>query len=108
MINALSNFFIFAGLGFMFFGAYSLYKMKCFYARILVASKIDTVGLLTLFIGFMIRHGFSFFTGKLFFITIIMLILNPLVAHMVTRSAYYSGYEVNENDDDEPEEEDDL
>ncbi|MCL1882424.1 MAG: monovalent cation/H(+) antiporter subunit G [Defluviitaleaceae bacterium] len=105
MMMVLSYTFIVVGLIFMFFGAVSLFKMKNFYSRILVASKIDTVGLMTLFIGFMLRHGFSFFTGKLLFILIIMLILNPLIAHMVARSAYLSGYETSDDADTEPEEE---
>ena len=65
---------------------------KDFYYRILVACKIDTVGFMTLVIGLAIRHGFSFFTGKLFLIVIIIMVLNPLVAHIVSRSAYKSGY----------------
>jgi len=81
------------GVAFMFFGVLGIFQRnKDFYYRILVACKIDTVGFLTLAIGLAIRHGFSFFTGKLFLIVIIMMVLNPLVAHIVARSAYKSGY----------------
>ena len=81
------------GVAFMLFGIIGIFKPgRDFYYRILVACKIDTVGILTLGIGMAIRHGFSFFTGKLFLIIIIMMILNPLVAHLVARSAYKSGY----------------
>ena len=105
MINILSNIFIGAGFVFMFSGAFGLFKMKNFYPRVLAASKIDTVGLLTLFTGFMLRHGFTFFTGKLLLITVLILILNPLVAHIMVRSAYYSGYEIDTDIDSEPKEE---
>jgi len=87
--------YIVMGLGaaFMLFGVLGIFQTKKdFYYRILVACKIDTVGFLTLAIGVAIRHGFSFFTGKLFLIVIIIMVLNPLVAHIVARSAYKSGY----------------
>jgi len=81
------------GVAFMLFGVIGIFqRKKDFYYRILVACKIDTVGFLTIIIGLAIRHGFSFFTGKLFLIAIIMMVLNPLVAHIMVRSAYNSGY----------------
>ena len=77
----------------MGFGLIGMFQpKKDFYYRILVACKIDTVGVLTFAIGMGIRHGFSFFTGKVFLITIIMMILNPLVAHIMASSAYKSGF----------------
>ena len=87
--------YIVMGLGvvFMLFGVVGIFQAKKdFYYRILVACKIDTVGFLTLAIGVAIRQGFSFFTGKLFLIVIIMMVLNPLVAHIMVRSAYKGGY----------------
>ena len=92
--------YIILGLGvlFMLFGVVGLLKFKAFYPRILVASKIDTVGVLTLIFGVALRHGLSFFTGKLLLIVIIMLILNPLVAHILARSAYISDRESDENE----------
>ncbi|MCL2704271.1 MAG: monovalent cation/H(+) antiporter subunit G [Defluviitaleaceae bacterium] len=93
--HLIGNIIIYIGAAFMVFGVVGLFRLKDFYPRILVASKIDTVGVLTLITGFAIRHGLSFFTGKLFLIMVIMLILNPLVAHIVARSAYLSGHKVN-------------
>ena len=90
-----------AGVLFMFFGVAGLFKFKEFYPRILIASKIDTVGVLTLIFGIALRHGFSFFTGKLLLIVIIMLILNPLVAHILARSAYLSDRDVDTSDPSE-------
>ena len=87
--------YIVMGLGvvFMLFGVVGIFQTKKdFYYRILVACKIDTVGFLTLAIGIAIRQGFSFVTGKLFLIVIIMMVLNPLVAHIMVRSAYKGGY----------------
>ena len=83
------------GLGavFMIFGVIGLFQPgKDFYYRLLVACKIDTVGMLTFAIGMAIRHGISFFTGKVLLIVIIVLVLNPLVAHIVGEAAQKSGY----------------
>ena len=86
--------YIIVGLSvvFMLFGVVGIFRFKDSYTRILVASKIDTMGVLTLIIGMGFIHGASFFTAKLVFIMAITLFLNPLVAHIVARSAYTSGH----------------
>jgi len=81
-------------VAFMVFGAIAIFFLKDFYPRILVSSKIDTVGLLTFLLGVCLRHGFSFFSAKVLLIVVIIMVLNPLVAHVVTRSAYRSGYQL--------------
>jgi len=92
-MNILSYMVMGIGVVFMLFGVLGIFQpKKDFYYRVLVACKIDTVGFLTIIIGVAIRHGFSFFTGKLLLIVIIMMVLNPLVAHIMVRSAYNSGY----------------
>ena len=99
--DLIGNIIIGIGVFCMIFGAGCLFFLKDFYPRILVASKIDTVGLLSFIIGFAFRHGISFFTGKLFIIMVIMLVLNPFVAHILASSAYKSGYEVVDVEDEE-------
>jgi len=95
----LSNIVIGVGLLFMAFGIVGIYKFKDFYPSILIASKIDTVGMLTIIIGIGIRHGISFFSGKLLLIIVILLILNPLVAHVLTRSAHAAGHKLKDGKD---------
>ena len=88
------------GLVFLFFGLIGLFKpSQDFYFRILVASKIDTVGVLTFSIGLILRHGFSYFSGKVILIMIIMFVLSPLVSHLVAKTAYESekGESVNDH-----------
>jgi len=75
----------------MLLGVFGLLKFKHFYPRILISSKIDTVGMFVLLLGLVFRHGISFFSAKIVLILIILLILNPLVAHILSRSAYQSG-----------------
>ena len=92
ILYIIGNVFIGLGAAFMLFGAIGLFRFKDFYPRILIASKIDTVGLLTLLGGVAIRHGFSFFTAKVLLVVVVVLVLNPLVAHIITSAAYDSGY----------------
>ncbi|MCL2365126.1 MAG: monovalent cation/H(+) antiporter subunit G [Defluviitaleaceae bacterium] len=92
--DLLGNIVIGFGVVCMAFGAVSLFALKDFYPRLLIASKIDTVGMLSFIIGFALRHGITFFTGKLFVIMLIILVMNPFVAHIIARSAYDSGYDV--------------
>ena len=92
-MQAIGNAIIFAGIGFMLLGVIGIFRFRDFYPRLLVASKIDTVGMLTIIIGLAVYNGISFFTGKLFLIMVVMLILNPLVSHILARSAYSAGHQ---------------
>lgn len=94
MLDVVGMVVIVLGLVFIAFGIIGIYKFKNFYPRILVASKIDTVGYITLMLGVMIKNGWSFFSLKVLIIVILMVIVNPLVTHSIARSAYYSGYKV--------------
>ena len=93
-MEMLGNIIIIIGMTFMLFGVIGMFKFENFYLRILVSSKVDTVGALTLIIGLIVRHGLSFFSAKLMMLIAIVLILNPLVAHMIARAAYSSGYKL--------------
>ena len=84
------NIIIVIGLIFMFFGIVGLFRFNDFYSRILVIAKIDTVGAITIIIGLAFKHGASFFTLKLMLLVVLILILNPLAAHIIARSAYSS------------------
>lgn len=87
----ISNLLIGLGLVFITIGVVALYRFESFFPRILAASKIDTVGGVTLLVGVALRHGFSWFTAKVVLLTLVMLLINPLTAHILTRYAYVSG-----------------
>jgi len=80
----------------MILGIIGIFKFKNFYARVLVSPLIDTVGTFTVIIGIALRHGLSFFSLKLLLLIILLMIINPLVAHIVARSAWLSGYEIQD------------
>jgi multicomponent Na+:H+ antiporter subunit G len=76
------------GVLFMLFGVIGILKNKVFFNRILLTSKIDTVGAVTVIIGVAVKHGWSFFSLKAMLLMGIIMITNPLAAHIMTRSAY--------------------
>jgi len=94
------NIVMIIGVIFMLFGVIGLFRFKDFYLKILVLVKIDTVGALTFMLGIIIKHGFSFFSLKIFLIMILLLILNPLTAHIIARAAY-TGIEENHDECDD-------
>ncbi|HSN65790.1 MAG TPA: monovalent cation/H(+) antiporter subunit G [Fusibacter sp.] len=90
----LGTIIIYIGLIFVAFGIVGLFRFDNFYTRALTASKVDTVGYITILIGVMIKSGFTFLTLKVGVLLVITLIINPLTTHMITRSAYVSGYTI--------------
>ena len=93
-METVGNVVVVIGAVFMLFGVVGIFRFENFYLRLLVSSKVDTVGALTLIIGLAIRHGISYFSAKLILLIVIMLILNPLVAHMIAATAYESKYKL--------------
>jgi len=98
ILTIVGNVIIIIGLGFMGFGIIALFRFKTFYARLLASAKIDTVGAITIIIGMSIRHGFSAFTAKILLMAAIMFVFTPLVAHILARSAYLSGHQLDNPD----------
>ena len=88
----ISNILIGISVIFMFFGMLGLLRFKNFHGRLLATAKVDTMAILVLLVGLMVRHGFTFFSAKLLMVFVIMLFLNPLVSHVMVRAAYKAGY----------------
>ena len=84
------NILMIAGIVFMLFGIIGIFRLSTFYARILIAAKIDTVGSFTFIIGVAVKHGFSFFSLKLLLLAVLLLFINPLITHMIARAVYLS------------------
>lgn len=97
-METLASLLILIALFFMFFGVLGLFRFKDFYARILISSKIETVGFLTIMIGLMLFSGFSFASLKIFLILLLMIITNPLSTHAIARSAFINGYKPKERE----------
>ncbi|WP_207725486.1 monovalent cation/H(+) antiporter subunit G [Acetobacterium malicum] len=96
MIDLLAYLLITIALIFMALGVIGLFRFKDFYSRILISAKIETVGFLTIMIGFTILSGLSYAAMKILLITLMVMITNPLSTHAIARSAFLSGYPINQ------------
>lgn len=94
MHETIGTVIIYCGIVIIAIGVFGTYRFNSFYPRILIAADIDTVGFMTVMIGVMVANGLSFFSLKVFLVLVLYVIINPLVTHSVTRSAYFSGYKV--------------
>ena len=78
------------GLIFIAIGIIGLYRFSRFYEKVLVASKVDTAGTITVIFGIMIMQGANLFSLRLLLLLGIILLLGPLSTHILARSAYKS------------------
>ena len=92
----ISNILLGVGLFAILMGTIGIFKFTNFYSRLLTSSKIDTVGTVTIIMGLMVRSGFTFFTAKLLLLLIVFMIVSPLAAHMLVRSAVLSNHKMDE------------
>jgi len=83
----MGNVIIGAGVAMVFIGMYGFYKFSDFKSKLLVAATIDTMGLITVLIGAMVRSGITWFTFKVILILAIILVLNPVVTSKIALSA---------------------
>ncbi|MFV0466950.1 MAG: monovalent cation/H(+) antiporter subunit G [Lachnospiraceae bacterium] len=98
MTALLGKIIIIIALLFMVLGVAGLFRFKGFYHRILITSKVEVLGFITIMIGIMMNSGFNFFTGKVFLIMMVMIITNPLATHAIARSAYRSGHKLRKGE----------
>jgi len=94
ILYILSVLFTMVALIFMLLGIVGLFRFKDFYSRILISSKVETVGFITIMTGVMLYSGFTWFSLKVLLILIIALLTNPLSTHAIARSAFISGYKI--------------
>ena len=99
VMNIIGYVFIITGILFICFGVLGIYRFKDFYSRMLIASKIDTIGFITVMVGVVIKSGFTMFSLKVLLILVITIIINPVINNAIVRSAYYSEYRMERTKD---------
>lgn len=85
---------ILLGLSFVGFGVYTVLRLDSFYARMVVTSKVEAMGFLTVVIGAMLVSGFSLVAVKLAVIAVFELLTVAVGAHAIARSAWNSGFRI--------------
>ncbi len=96
----LSNIFIGMGLLFLSCGMIGMLRFRGFYRRLLYASLIDTVGMITLLLGLAFRQDHVAVVLKMGFLILCIFLTSPIISHKLGRSAYMSNHreEVKEYD----------
>ena len=80
------------GLAFSLSGAVGIVRMPDVYTRIQCSSKNVTMGTLPLLIAVVVDKGLvSTYGSRALLIAVLVLVVNPLAAHALTRAAYRSG-----------------
>lgn len=88
------------GLFVMVCGVIGMIRFRTFYRRLLLGALVDTVGLLLLLLGVLLRQGQTAFALKTGLLMTAILLTAPLISHKLGRSAYLSGYREQEDGDD--------
>ncbi len=88
------------GVLFVAIGVFGLFRFNNFFDRILIGSKIDTVGFITICAGAIVRSGLTWFSLKVLLLTAVVMIINPVITHEIARSAYHGGFRLKEEDTD--------
>ena len=90
--QAIGQALIVLGLLITGFGVYAVLRLNSFYARIVITSKVEAMGFVTITIGTMVLAGFSMAGLKLAVILLFELLTVAVSAHAIARSAWKSGY----------------
>jgi len=96
----IGNVIICIGILFVLLGVFGIFRFRNFYSRILIGSKIDTVGFITICIGAVVRSGLTWFSMKVILLIAVVMIINPVITHAIARSAYYGGLRIEKEDED--------
>ncbi len=94
MTQVLGYILIGAGLVFCAIGIYSILFYQDFYARVVITSKVDTMGMITLLFGVMLVSGSWVVTLKVLLLMIFDMMTGPLATTGIARSAFKCGYRI--------------
>lgn len=107
LFNALGYALVMLGVLFTMFGVYAILWLDSFYARIVVTSKVEAMGFVTVALGSMLLAGAGIVSAKLLIILLFELLTVSVSAHAIARSAWRCGYHVpSHQDQDAPTQED--
>jgi len=87
---------ILIGLGFDIFGAIGLNRLPDIYSRLQVTVKSITLGTCSILLGAFIIKGFTAGGIRAFLCMLFLLIVQPAVAHTLSKAAHDSGVKVSE------------
>lgn len=82
-----ANLFLLVGIFFLIAGAIGINKLEGIVPKLLTSSLIDTMGVIVIFTGLLLKTGFSPIGIRLIIVLIFLLLTNPVINHVITKAA---------------------
>lgn len=89
-----SYFFMILGLVFLMGSAIGMLRLPDFYSRIHASGNSETLGMLSVFVGLAVYHGFNVTSAKIFAVAMFVFLGNPIGSHILAKAAYKTGHPV--------------
>lgn len=82
------------GLIFLVGSMVGMVRLPDFYARIHASGNSETLGTMLVFLGLAVHNGFSVTSAKICVIFLFVFLGNPIGSHILSKSAYKTGYPI--------------
>ncbi|MCB2100368.1 MAG: monovalent cation/H(+) antiporter subunit G [Rhodobacterales bacterium] len=91
VLDVLSWALILNGAVFAIIGGIGMLRLPDMFARMHGAGIIDTMGMISIFLGLALQAGFTMVTVKLVMIVLMVLYTGPTATHALARAALHAG-----------------
>lgn len=92
-MNVFALILIYIGLFFMLVGSFGIARMPDIYSRLQASGVSDTVGVILMLTGFLLRRGFTFSDSFLGLLILFFFVTGPIIGHSIAKSAFLSKVE---------------
>ncbi len=92
-MNIFSLILIYLGLVAMLIGSVGIARLPDIYSRLQASGASDTVGVILILLGFLLRNGFRFSDSFLGLLVLFFFVTGPIVTHSIAKSAFLSKIE---------------
>lgn len=89
-MNVFSLILIYLGLVLMLVGSFGIARMPDIYSRLQASGVSDTVGVIVMLTGFLLRNGFRFSDSFIGLLVLFFFVTGPIVTHSIAKSAFLS------------------
>lgn len=96
-MNIISLILIYLGLLVMLIGSFGVARLPDIYSRLQASGASDTVGVIVILVGFLLRRGLRFSDTFLGLLILFFFITGPIVTHSIAKSALLSKVEPSQS-----------
>lgn len=92
-MNVISLILIYTGLLAMLIGSFGIARLPDIYSRLQASGASDTVGVILILLGFLLRNGFRLSDSFLALLAFFFFVTGPIVTHSIAKTAFLSNVE---------------